>query len=219
MHLTCCASAAKATTCGSHRAGPLSRLRPLRADERHGRESGWLVDLAASCEGIRTVGAALPAAVRALQLPCTNWRTASWTIKSPSVYPHRWVGHSGEHPGASDVDLRTSSAWRSTRSFRRHRQWTVNAPHASSHARCAGRSARLHVRVHDGSYGFLGLPSQRPEALSYRAGRLSTRSGSADGCRKAQESSRIAAVHDTAREPAFARTYLLQGGVIALLRA
>src|SRR5688572_29033330 len=47
---------------------------------------------------------------------------ASWTIKSPSVCPHRWAGHSGEHRGASDVALRTSSAWRSTRSFRKYRQ-------------------------------------------------------------------------------------------------
>jgi predicted nucleic acid-binding protein len=36
-----------------------------------------------------------------------------------------------------------------------------------------GRRARLRVRVHHGSDGLFDLPSQRPEALSYRAERLS----------------------------------------------
>ena len=39
---------------------------------------------------------------------------------------------------------------------------------ADCHARRAGRRARLHLRVHDGLYGLLGLPSQGPEAISYR---------------------------------------------------
>ena len=41
------------------------------------------------------------------------------------------------------------------------------------HACRAGRGARLHVRVHDGSDGFFSLQTQRPEALSYPAERLS----------------------------------------------
>jgi predicted nucleic acid-binding protein len=44
---------------------------------------------------------------------------------------------------------------------------------ADGHARRAGRGARLHIRVHDGSHGFFGLQNQRPEVLSYPAERVS----------------------------------------------
>jgi hypothetical protein len=78
----------------------------------------------------------------ALQLQCTHWRAPSWTIRSPSVCPHRWVVRSGEHPAAWDVGLRTSSAWRSRHSSREHRQPTVNPPTAwsTSSARCRRES-------------------------------------------------------------------------------
>ena len=78
----------------------------------------------------------------ALQLQCTHWRIPSWTIRSPSVCPHRWVARSGEHLAAWDADLRTSSAWHSRRSFREHRQPTVNEPNgwSTSSARCRRES-------------------------------------------------------------------------------
>jgi len=77
-----------------------------------------------------------------LQLQCTHWRIPSWTIRSPSVCPHRWVARSGEHLAAWDADLRTSSAWHSRRSFREHPQPMVNEPNgwSTSSARCRRES-------------------------------------------------------------------------------
>ena len=70
----------------------------------------------------------------------------SWTIRSRSVCPQRWVALSGGHPAAWDDGRRTSSAWRLRRFFREHRQPTLNAPKgwstSSAHCRQESRTWR-----------------------------------------------------------------------------
>ena len=112
-------------------AGTLEPM-PLCASWAHAE--GW------SCEPTRQHLAPLQCV--ALQSQCTHWRIPSWTIRSPSVCPHRWVARSGEPLAAWDAGLRTSSAWHSRRSFREHRQPTVNEPNgwSTSSARCRRES-------------------------------------------------------------------------------
>ena len=102
----------------------------------------------AGCEHTSTVGvvsrpaSTLPAAVRRTTIAVHALEDPSWTIRSPSVCPHGWVARSGEHLAAWDAGLRTSSAWHSRRSFREHRQPTVNERNgwSTSSARCRRES-------------------------------------------------------------------------------
>ena len=78
-----------------------------------------------------------PLQCKALQLQCTIGGP-SWTIRSRSGCPPRWVVRFGEHRVASDAARQTSFAWRSKHSCRERRRPTARQPNArsTSSARC-----------------------------------------------------------------------------------